>query len=116
MNKTDELKQLGRVFGEHASKVIEHERPDFLLNTQDNSILGIEVTSIYASNADAKLKLLSGYSTALLDKTQQLHRADKGQIKVDEFSLLNEDGTVATKMTGILQEMPSKIASYGNPP
>lgn len=112
MDKLLERKQLRRVFGSRASDARDHERPDFLLEIEGNPRLGIEVTSIYANNADAKLKLIPGYTASLIDKTQRVHRADIGKIRVEDATLLNPDGSVVDKITGIFQEMPSKKDAY----
>jgi hypothetical protein len=112
MDKQRERLQLRRVFGERASNAHDHERPDFLLRTDGCPTLGIEVTTVYASNADAKLKLIPGYTESLISKSRRVHRADAANLRVEDATLLNPDGSVVDKITGIFQEMPSKNDAY----
>lgn len=112
MDKQDERVQFYRVFGPHAKEAEDNERPDFLFADRSGSRLGVEVTSVYANNADAKLNHLPGYSAALIDRTRKVHRADVGHLRVEDATLLNPDGSVVDKVTGIFQEMPSQIQRY----
>ncbi|MCK9200311.1 MAG: hypothetical protein M0P59_03825 [Gallionella sp.] len=107
MQKLDERQQLHRVFWPRSLNARDFERPDFLIDGHANHILGIEVTSFYASNADAKLKHLPGYAGALIDGTRRPHLADTDQLRVEEVTLLNQDESVFDKITGIIQEVPS---------
>lgn len=108
MNKTDERRQVQKVFGTAAaSAATEFERPDFLLETPCQRTLGVEVTGIYANNADAKLKQIPTYALGLIDGIQRVHRADQGMFKVEEATLQDKDGNFKAKVMGIFQEMPS---------
>src|SRR5450759_553280 len=112
MDKHREQIQLRKVFGLRSSEAQYHERPDFLLKVNGCPTLGIEVTTVYASNADAKLKLIPGYSASLINKTQSVHKADIGHLRVEDATLLNPDGSVVDEISGIFQEMPSKKSAY----
>lgn len=108
MTKNSERLQMRRVFGEKADSARDHERPDFLLDTGDG-VLGIEVTSLYSSNSDAKLKKLEGYSDDLLDGRTRVHRRDDGRLEVAQLTMLNPDDTVVDTVTGIVQKHPSPV-------
>ena len=112
MNKQRERTQLHRVFGQRSRDAQDHVRPDFLLKVDGCPTLGIEVTAVYASNADAKLKMIPGYTESLIGKSQRVHRADAAYLQVEDATLLNPDGSVVDKITGIFQEMPSKKTAY----
>jgi len=112
MDKQRERTQLRRVFGQRASAALDHERPDFLLKIGGLTTLGIEVTTVYASNADAKLKLIPGYSESLINKSRRVHQADTSDLRVEDATLLNPDGSVIDRITGIFQEMPSNKTAY----
>ena len=112
MDKQRERTQLRRVFGQRSSDAQDHESPDFLLKIHGCPTLGIEVTTVYASNADAKLKLVPGYTESLIGKSQRVHRADSAHLRVEDATFLNPDGSVLDKITGIFQEMPSKKSAY----
>ncbi|MFO6419117.1 hypothetical protein ACLBKS_02815 [Hylemonella sp. W303a] len=107
MQKAEERLQLQRVFGSDATSAQDFERPDFLLKTPDNSLLGIEVTNLYSSESDAKLKRLPGYSDSLLSRSRPVHQADMRTLRVDELTILNADGSIVDKVTGIVQKFRS---------
>jgi hypothetical protein len=109
MEKDAERKNLVKVFGDWADHARDHERPDFLLATPSGETLGVEVTSIYSSNSDAKLKRLDGYSEALLTRTRGVHRADQRELRVDDITLLHPDGGVVDTVAAIIQKMPSPV-------
>lgn len=109
MEKHAERANLVKVFGDWAENARDHERPDFLLATPSGESLGVEVTSIYSSNSDAKVKRLDGYSEALLKRTLGVHRADQHNLQVDDITLLHSDGSVVDTVTAIIQKMPSPV-------
>lgn len=98
MDKDLEYQYLSQVFGSSSARQFEQgERPDFTFKLSDGSVLGVEITSVFASNSAAKLARSLGYSDALLRDPSRLHRADQGQIDV------LENATVAigqSKVTG----------------
>lgn len=112
MDKQRERAQLTKVFGPCSSDAQDHERPDFLLKTDGGATLGIETTSVYASNADAKLKLIPGYTESLISRSRRVHRADTAHLRVEDATILNPSGSVVDEVVGIFQEMPSKKAAY----
>lgn len=107
MDKLEERCQLQQVFGAASGAALDFEAPDFLLTTKGGTTLGVEVTAFYANNADAKLKKLTGYASRLIDQQQQIHRADKKLLKVEEAVIHDKDGNFKARVTGIVQEMPS---------
>lgn len=113
MDKDAERAELRRVFGSAADTAVTHERPDFLLPRASAGLLGVEVTSLYASNPDAKLKLLPGYAMSLIDRTAKVHRADRSHIRVEDVTITHKDGSVVDTVTGLIQELPSPTQSYG---
>lgn len=112
MDKQRERAQLLKVFGLRANDAQDHERPDFLLKMDGGATLGVEATTVYASNADAKLKLIPGYTESLISKSRRVHRADTAHLRVEDATILKPDGTVVDKVVGIFQEMPSKKTAY----
>lgn len=109
MEKDAERANLVKVFGDWAEHARDHERPDFLLATPSGETVGVEVTSIYSSNSDAKVKRLDGYSEALLTRTRGVHRADQRDLQVDDITLLHPDGSVVDTVAAIIQKMPSAV-------
>lgn len=107
MEKADERRQLRRIFGALSDSFRDFERPDFLYDLSSSRVLGVEVTSFYASNADAKLKQIPGYASSLIDRSRRPHRGDVRDLQVDEVTLLNPDGSVVDRLTAVIQEMPS---------
>jgi len=108
MDKETELKAFYSVFGrDHSLEVLAHEKPDILVRSNSKVLLGVEVTDIYSHETDAKLKNLDRYSIGLLNGTMCIHRKDKEHIKVDEATLLDEEGNEKGRFMAILQEMPN---------
>lgn len=108
MDKTLERSQLGKVFGAPvAGDACDCERPDFLIRLPTQATLGVEVTSIFVSNFDAKMRNLPGYSNGLVDGTTRLHRNDLGQALAGEVNLVREDGVFVDKVRAIVQVMPT---------
>lgn len=107
MNKRDEWKELCKVFGtEVAATAIECEAPDFFLPIGRQETLGVEVTSIFRGHADAKLRHLPHFATALLDGTTKLHPADVGVVDVCDVTIQTKDGAHVATERAIVQQFP----------
>lgn len=102
-----ELKAFYSVYGQDNSlEVLPYEKPDILVKSNSKIRLGVEVTEIYTHGTDAKLKNLDGYSLGIINGTMHVHGKDKEHIKVDEATLLDEEGNIKGKCMAIFQEMP----------
>lgn len=111
MDKNEERELLAKVFGDETKRAQASEKPDFLIPTwRGSAVLGVEVTSAYASNAAAKLKKLPDYWGGLLDGTTEIHRADRGMFEVGPITIIAEDGTEKAQVTAIIQDIPSPKA------
>lgn len=89
MDKNLECQYLAQVFGSSCAKqFVPGERPDFTLALSDGSVLGVETTSVFASNSAAKLIRLPDYRKTLLRDPSRLHRRDRGHVEVLENAKL----------------------------
>jgi hypothetical protein len=89
VDKRIELWHLSKVFGTKTAELFDPgEQPDFTLRTPDGLVLGVEVTSIFPSNAAAKLKMDREYFDALIRDPSRLHRKDRGDVDVLENARL----------------------------
>lgn len=111
MNKPEEWGELCKVFGaEFAAKAIACEAPDFFLPMGPAATLGVEVTSIFRGHADAKLKHLPNFATALLEGSQKVHEADDGIVDVCDVTIQTKDGAHVTTERAIIQPFPTPEA------
>lgn len=107
MDKTHELLQLQKVFGLIAAeKATNTERPDFIIETASTMKLGVEVTSIYKNNTDAKLRHVTGYQSSLLEGSGTIHLNDKGKFDLDDIEIIDKDGNHVLKVKAIIQQVP----------
>ena len=82
MDKDLERQHLSEVFGkEIADTFAAGERPDFTLECADG-VLGVETTSVFPSDAAAKLVRDDGYAESLFQSAGQVHRRDLGSLDV----------------------------------
>lgn len=89
MDKEDEFQHLSQVFGSScARRFVPDESPDFTLVLSSGLVLGVEVTSFFASNSAAKLAKQHSYRDDLLKDANRLHRRDSGYIEVLENAKL----------------------------
>jgi len=111
MDKHAERLALKRVFGAHATKAAESERPDFVTHN-DSFAHGIEITDLYVSATDGKLDNLCGYTTGLLDDTLQVHKKDRDVIRVDEISIERKNGETIRNVRAIYRKHPSPVEAF----
>jgi len=82
VDKDLERQHLSEVFGkEIADTFAAGERPDFTLECADG-VLGVETTSVFPSDAAAKLARDDRYAESLFQGTGQVHRRDLGSLDV----------------------------------
>ena len=110
MDKDLEYQYLSQVFGSSCARQFEPgERPDFTLKLSGDSVLGVEITSVFASNSAAKLARSRDYYDALLRNPSRVHRGDVGQIDVLENATLTFGDNEVT--TNVLQYKVPSILS-----
>jgi hypothetical protein len=106
--KSAERASLRIVYGsECAATAQSHERPDFLLSPKSCIVVGVEVTSIFVSNGDAKLRFLPEYSNNLINRKSKPHKADTGTLKVDEIHIQDIAGCNVATVMAIIQAIPT---------
>jgi hypothetical protein len=94
--------------GEYAS--VEHgDSPDFLLRHHHvNSRFGVEVTEVFDSDADARLRFHPDYVTRLLAGGRHMHRDDVDVLRRTKVMIQAADGTVKHEgVTAIIREVAS---------
>lgn len=109
MDKQLELRYLSRVFGVSLAKRFDFgERPDFTISISPDSILGVEVTGIFASNSAAKLARNRGYYENLLKAPEVMHRNDREDLEVLQDAVLEiGESRIQTNLVRI--KVPSMI-------
>ena len=85
---------------------VAREPPDFSYRRDGRNILGVEVSELLASDADARLRRIDGYSLSLIEGGEFIHKDDREVLKVARFELRGPDGTLKGRSTGILMQAP----------
>lgn len=88
--KLHEIEILKKVFGVSTSMIQESEQPDFILNYNQYTKFGVEVTDLYYDGTSARLKK-GGYINQLLQEQKYLHKEDKKKIKVAEIAYFSRE-------------------------
>jgi len=83
---------------------IEHEAPDFLAIQNGKTTLGIEITELFGSESDARLKKLPQYAENLISGKKHIHKDDIKHLKVEEVTITPNDGTPSRTVKGIFLE------------
>lgn len=110
LKKKRELEIVRMIYPETENSIKDdhEENPDFLLyNFLKKFVFGIEVTELYRNQSSARLKKIGGYVDDLVNKGQYRHKDDFNELKVDDFDVLNDDGTIKSTFRGVFQNLPS---------
>jgi hypothetical protein len=108
VNKFHERLQLQKVFGSLvAASADGGERPDFIIETSSAVKLGVEVTSIYMNNTDAKLRHVADYQSSLLDGNGSIHLSDRGKFDLGDIEIIDQDGNHVSKLKAIVRQVPT---------
>jgi len=92
------------------SEVRETERPDFLMmrNERDAHAFGVEVTELFANQADARAVNHPDYLPALFAGAPHMHKDDPRLLPVARMRLTDSDGNLKQEdLPGILTRTPS---------
>lgn len=92
------------------SEIRETERPDFLLmrNDRDAQSFGVEVTELFANQADARAVNHPEYLPALFAGALHMHKDDPRLLPVSRMRLTDPEGNVRHEdLPGILTPTPS---------
>lgn len=108
MKKTEELLHFHEVYSTGANwKVTPWEGPDFLCQKHNTTVLGVEITELFAHETDARIKKIDGYALALLNGAKFRHKDDPRNIKVEKAKFSSKDGGNEREINGIFHEKPS---------
>lgn len=112
MDKKKEKDILKMVYEDnYVEDIIDGENPDFRVrNKNQQYYYGVEVTELYYSESNARLKNIPSYFTEIMDKKRYRHKKDKEILKIQEFTLIPNDKP-NEQVEGIFQELPP-ISEY----
>ena len=102
-----ELQALKCVYQLDEFTVAESERPDFKLSRPGGAEFGVEITEIYHSESDARLKRIDSYFSELMDGGRHRHKDDLQALEVKTVQLQPADGSSTRNIQAIMVEMPS---------
>ena len=108
MDKSRESELFGYVYGKCKDwDVISSESPDFVCIRNKVPVLGAEITDLYHTESDARLRKIDGYGLALLSGGDFRHKDDKRRIRVERVKYLKGGKGPGREITAIIQERPS---------
>ena len=112
MDKRAEKLALCKVFGPRATRAVESERPDFIIQNETFTH-GIEITELYASVIDAKLQNVPSYTTGLLEDTKTIHRKDRDILRVESITIEHKDGSGKIEnIRALFQRNPTHVEKF----
>jgi hypothetical protein len=109
MSKRDRERAILRtVYNEtEFERIEEGEEPDFVLHhKRGGAPFGVEVTELYASGTDARLKNIPGYSRTLMAGGRHEHRDDIGALRVSEVVVSTKDGQFLEHTKAVISKVP----------
>jgi len=101
---------LKMVYDVHAyASIDDHERPDFLLrHSVDGPPFGIEVTELFATESDARMRHRADYITRLFAGGAPMHKDDVKTLRVAKVVITTKDGVEkARDVPAIIRRMPT---------
>ena len=108
MDKKDREKSILKMVynNDQIDEIIDCEKPDFKVrNKHQQAFFGVEVTELYYSESNARLRNIPNYLGGILDNRQYRHKEDMKALEVHEFTLLSDDKP-DQQFKGILKELP----------
>jgi len=111
--KAEERAVLRMVYDEQAfARVDKSERPDFLLQYPSvPTPFGVEITQLYFTEADARLRNVPGYMQQLWAGGDYRHKDDKKVFRATKMQVIRDGVVRATDVPGIFRELPP-VAVY----
>lgn len=107
MKKQLEKIILRNVYSDSIYNIIEEEEPDFILaNPKSNIKFGVEITDLYWSESNARLKNIPNYTIELLNKQPYRHKDDFINIKIDTVKFKNPNNNEEFETIAVIQEFP----------
>jgi hypothetical protein len=110
MNKREKERLiLGTVYdASRFRQIVQQESPDFVVHHfQIPERFGVEVTELYYSEADARLRNIPGYVTHLANGGRHYHRDDVSALQVVALTITAPDGTIKFQdETAVLRGRP----------
>ena len=109
--KQRERQILDEVYADRTFSEIEpHESPDFLIRRHPRTErFGVEITEFYLTEGEARLELIEGYWTDLLDGGDVRHKDDHHHFEVVKVDILTEEGEIhASNVPMIKRSVPHR--------
>ncbi|MFJ5990543.1 hypothetical protein [Lentzea sp. NPDC092896] len=99
---------LDLVYPKSKFEIIPQDKPDFILKQQERSTaFGVEITTLYRSESDARLSFIPDYFTDIIYRGHYRHKDDINELRVTHVTVTDEDGTVTHEnLPGILRQNP----------
>ena len=107
MDKQLEQKIFKYVYGRYDGWHVSHsESPDFICIKNNIPVLGSEVTELYLSECDARLKNIKNYTLDLLNGGKFRHKDDKKLIRIEKVKYIRRGEDDGPFINAIINEIP----------
>ncbi len=83
--------------------ITQYDKPDFLVKHDTGESFGVEVTQLYNTESDSRLKNIPNYTRDLLHQKKYRHKKDINILKVENIVITKADGR-EIKTNAIIQE------------
>lgn len=84
------------------------EAPDFnIRHKHEESLFGVEITELYQSNSDARMKRIPGYFKDIIGNEEYLHKDDKDALEVRNVAATSSEGEDKGSFRAIVRQLPS---------
>lgn len=87
--------------------VVKRENPDFILEHNSGYKFGAEITELYFSESNARIRNIPSYISNILSNRTYKHKDDIEKFKVGKFIVIS-DGKPDREIDGIIQKLPEK--------
>jgi hypothetical protein len=78
MDKAQEFQHVLAIYGNGRTfDPVLKDPPDFSYRRDGRTVLGVEVTELFSSESDARLKKVGGYWLSLIDGGDFIHKEDR---------------------------------------
>lgn len=107
MDKQLEQELFEYVYGEYNGwSVCPSESPDFICEKNNNPILGSEVTELYYTESEARLRNIKTYTLDLLNGGRFRHKDDRKFLKIEKVKYVRRGENDGSEINAIINKIP----------
>lgn len=89
-------------------EIVAAEAPDFnIRHGREENLFGVEITELYQSNSDARIKHTPGYFKDIIGSEEYRHKDDKNILEVRSVNVTSAEGEDKGSLRAIVRSLPS---------